>query len=142
MDDSDWDIRREGRAWQRGEAMQRYELTPEKLGMFEGSSSGTRRTASISSGSCWIMSALHSPKQRKLQRSVALPHGSTLFPARLEHHALVVVAKDFFESTPLLGHPGGASLRHARAMAPPATPRFPADDFLRLGVDLRLNVDK
>lgn len=36
MNDSDWDIRREGRAWQGREAMARYELTPEKLEMSEG----------------------------------------------------------------------------------------------------------
>jgi hypothetical protein len=36
MRDSDWDIRREGRAWEEDEAMQRYELTPEKMEMFEG----------------------------------------------------------------------------------------------------------
>jgi hypothetical protein len=36
MKDSDWDIRREGRAWEEDEAMQRYELTPEKMEMFEG----------------------------------------------------------------------------------------------------------
>lgn len=31
-----WDIRREGRAWAEGEAMERWELTPERLEMFEG----------------------------------------------------------------------------------------------------------
>lgn len=31
-----WDIRRQGRAWPAGEAMQRYELTPEKLEMVDG----------------------------------------------------------------------------------------------------------
>lgn len=36
MRDSDWDIRREGRAWERDEAMRRYELTPEKIEMVEG----------------------------------------------------------------------------------------------------------
>jgi hypothetical protein len=36
MRDSDWDIRREGRAWEQNEAMQRYELTPEKLEMIRG----------------------------------------------------------------------------------------------------------
>jgi len=36
MNDSDWDIRRQGRAWRAGEAMQRYELTPEKLEMIDG----------------------------------------------------------------------------------------------------------
>lgn len=36
MKDSDWDIRREGRAWRGKEAGQRYDLTPEKLEMIEG----------------------------------------------------------------------------------------------------------
>ena len=36
MRDSDWDIRREGRAWEGDEARQRYELTPEKMEMYEG----------------------------------------------------------------------------------------------------------
>ena len=36
MRDADWDIRREGRAWARDEAMQRYQLTPEKMEMIEG----------------------------------------------------------------------------------------------------------
>ena len=36
MKDSDWDIRRGGRTWASGEAMQRYELTPEKLEMNKG----------------------------------------------------------------------------------------------------------
>jgi hypothetical protein len=36
MRDVDWDIRRSGRAWASGEAMQRYELTPEKLEMIDG----------------------------------------------------------------------------------------------------------
>jgi hypothetical protein len=36
MNDSDWDIRREGRAWTSGEARQRWELTPEKLEMLDG----------------------------------------------------------------------------------------------------------
>ena len=36
MRDADWDIRREGRAWARDEAMQRYELTPEKMEMVKG----------------------------------------------------------------------------------------------------------
>ena len=31
-----WDIRREGRAWTSGEALQRYELTPERIEMIEG----------------------------------------------------------------------------------------------------------
>lgn len=31
-----WDIRREGRAWVAGEAARRWELTPEKLEMWEG----------------------------------------------------------------------------------------------------------
>jgi hypothetical protein len=33
---TDWDIRGDGRAWKAGEAMRRYELTPEKLEMIEG----------------------------------------------------------------------------------------------------------
>jgi len=36
MSDSDWDIRREGRAWKGAEVWQRWELTPEKLEMLEG----------------------------------------------------------------------------------------------------------
>jgi len=36
MSDSDWDIRREGRAWKGTEVWQRWELTPEKLEMLEG----------------------------------------------------------------------------------------------------------
>jgi hypothetical protein len=36
MKDADWNIRREGRAWQGAEAMQRFELTPEKLEMING----------------------------------------------------------------------------------------------------------
>jgi hypothetical protein len=35
MRDSDWDIRREGRAWG-NEAMERYQMTPEKLEMIRG----------------------------------------------------------------------------------------------------------
>jgi hypothetical protein len=31
-----WDIRREGRAWTAGEARRRWELTPEKLEMWQG----------------------------------------------------------------------------------------------------------
>ena len=31
-----WDIRRAGRAWTGDEAMQRYELTPEKFEMYKG----------------------------------------------------------------------------------------------------------
>jgi hypothetical protein len=31
-----WDIRREGRAWIGDEAMQRYNLTPEKFEMYQG----------------------------------------------------------------------------------------------------------
>jgi hypothetical protein len=31
-----WDIRREGRAWEGDEAYQRIELTPEKFEMYEG----------------------------------------------------------------------------------------------------------
>ncbi|HKW10341.1 MAG TPA: hypothetical protein VJO33_08170 [Gemmatimonadaceae bacterium] len=36
MRDSDWNIRREGRAWKGEEARTRWELTPEKLEMIEG----------------------------------------------------------------------------------------------------------
>ena len=36
MKDIQWDIRREGRAWQSGEAFPRYELTPEKIEMCRG----------------------------------------------------------------------------------------------------------
>jgi hypothetical protein len=36
MPDVRWDIRREGRAWVAGEAMARYELTPEKFEMDGG----------------------------------------------------------------------------------------------------------
>ena len=36
MNDSAWDIRREGRAWKGEEARQRFELTPEKLEMIDG----------------------------------------------------------------------------------------------------------
>ena len=36
LPDAEWDIRREGRAWHSGEAMPRYELTPEKLEMIDG----------------------------------------------------------------------------------------------------------
>ena len=36
MNDSDWNIGHGGRAWASGEAMQRYELTPEKLEMIKG----------------------------------------------------------------------------------------------------------
>ena len=36
MRDSEWDIRRDGRAWVGDEARQRYDLTPEKMEMFEG----------------------------------------------------------------------------------------------------------
>lgn len=36
MRDSQWDIRREGRAWEGAEAMERYQLTPEKLEMVKG----------------------------------------------------------------------------------------------------------
>jgi hypothetical protein len=31
-----WDIRREGRAWQSGEALPRYDLAPEKIEMIGG----------------------------------------------------------------------------------------------------------
>jgi len=34
--DVKWDIRREGRAWTGDEAMQRYNLTPEKFEMYQG----------------------------------------------------------------------------------------------------------
>jgi len=34
--DVKWDIRREGRAWSGDEAMQRYNLTPEKFEMYRG----------------------------------------------------------------------------------------------------------
>jgi hypothetical protein len=36
MKDSNWDIRRRGRAWRGDEAMRRYDLTPEKLEMIKG----------------------------------------------------------------------------------------------------------
>ena len=36
MEDSRWDIRREGRAWEAHEARERWELTPEKFEMYEG----------------------------------------------------------------------------------------------------------
>lgn len=36
MNDSDWDIRRGGRAWEAWEARQRYDLTPEKFEMMDG----------------------------------------------------------------------------------------------------------
>lgn len=36
LPDVGWDIRREGRAWQGEEAMQRYELTPGKMEMIDG----------------------------------------------------------------------------------------------------------
>lgn len=36
VQDADWEIGLEGRAWRAGEAMQRYELTPEKLEMVGG----------------------------------------------------------------------------------------------------------
>jgi hypothetical protein len=36
MPTTNWDIRREPRAWRSGEAMQRYELAPEKIEMIEG----------------------------------------------------------------------------------------------------------
>jgi hypothetical protein len=36
MHDQDWKIERMGRAWAGGEAMARYELTPEKLEMYRG----------------------------------------------------------------------------------------------------------
>ena len=34
--DVQWDIRRAGRAWNGDEAMQRYNLTPEKFEMYQG----------------------------------------------------------------------------------------------------------
>lgn len=43
MKDSDWDIRRSGRAWSGGEAHRRYRLTPEKLEMVEGKLLWSRR---------------------------------------------------------------------------------------------------
>ena len=36
MQHGDWDIRRKGRAWAGDEALQRFELTPEKLEMNRG----------------------------------------------------------------------------------------------------------
>ncbi len=36
MHDVQWDIRRAGRAWRGDEALQRYNLTPEKFEMIEG----------------------------------------------------------------------------------------------------------
>lgn len=36
MVDVRWDIRREGRSWADGEALQRFELTPEKFEMVDG----------------------------------------------------------------------------------------------------------
>jgi hypothetical protein len=36
MQHVDWDIRREGRAWQGDEAWARWQLTPEKFEMWEG----------------------------------------------------------------------------------------------------------
>jgi hypothetical protein len=36
MRDINWDIRREGRAWRGDEAMQRFDLTPEKFEMYDG----------------------------------------------------------------------------------------------------------
>jgi hypothetical protein len=36
MDEPNWDIHREGRAWGLGEALSRYQLTPEKMEMFGG----------------------------------------------------------------------------------------------------------
>jgi hypothetical protein len=34
--DVKWDIRKQGRAWTGDEAMQRFELTPEKFEMYQG----------------------------------------------------------------------------------------------------------
>ncbi len=36
MIDLDWDIRRDGRSWVAGEALPRYDLTPEKIEMVRG----------------------------------------------------------------------------------------------------------
>ncbi len=36
MQEIDWDIRREGRAWEDGEAEDRWQLTPEKFEMMDG----------------------------------------------------------------------------------------------------------
>ncbi|MFA5353933.1 MAG: hypothetical protein WC291_06875 [Thermodesulfovibrionales bacterium] len=36
MSKIDWNIGRKGRAWKAGEAIQRYELTPDKIEMIEG----------------------------------------------------------------------------------------------------------
>jgi hypothetical protein len=36
MQHVDWDIRREGRAWEGDEAWERWQLTPEKFEMWEG----------------------------------------------------------------------------------------------------------
>lgn len=34
--EQEWDIRREGRAWVRGEGLERYSLTPEKIELIDG----------------------------------------------------------------------------------------------------------
>ena len=36
LEEIEWDIRRDGRAWHDGEAWARYQLTPEKLEMIDG----------------------------------------------------------------------------------------------------------
>jgi hypothetical protein len=36
MSETDWDIRRDGRAWKAEEVRQRYDLTPEKMELIEG----------------------------------------------------------------------------------------------------------
>lgn len=36
MAETQWDIRREGRAWKGPEARARYDLTPEKIEMYQG----------------------------------------------------------------------------------------------------------
>ena len=36
MNEIQWDLRPEGRAWQSGEALSRYYLAPEKIEMIEG----------------------------------------------------------------------------------------------------------
>ena len=41
MEDVQWDLRPEGRAWQGSEAMARYQLSPEKIELIEGRIFGT-----------------------------------------------------------------------------------------------------
>lgn len=36
MAETDWDIRNEGRAWDKGEAWERFQLKPHKIEMVEG----------------------------------------------------------------------------------------------------------